>query len=155
MVKFQQGNLSDMDVIGCFVLASTENGLNEIEFDKLLKQRKSQVGEEIVRLREEVLPEMSRAEFEKQGMIYLLSQENDCSLVEASEIYEKLEEERNTKSKGAFGKIAKALETPKYGSPTDVEKLQKEKVETSEIEWVHAGTVKLERLKKKYKIGGE
>ena len=149
MVKFQQGNLSDMDVIGCFVLASTENGINEIEFNRLIQLRQAQVGEDLVRLREDVIPEMSKADFEKQGTIYLLSRENNCSLVEAGEIYTKLEEKRNAEPKGDYAKIAKSMRTPKYGTKVAKDK-EVEKLSDDDVEWVQVGTVKLESLKKKY-----
>jgi len=149
MVKFQQGNLSDMDVIGCFVLASTENGINEIEFNRLIEERKAQVGEEIVRLREEVLPEMSKAEFAKQGMIYLLSRENNCSLVEASEIYEKLQQERDKRPEGDYAKIVESMKTPSYDSPKPKSKGEKLSDDLT-VEWIHCCDVKLQSLKKKY-----
>jgi len=139
-----------MDVIACGLLARDEGGINEIEFARLIEQRRHQVEEDIVRLREDVLPDMSKAEFEKQGQIYLLSQENDCSLEMAGEIYEKLEQERDKRPEGEYARIAESMKTPSYGDVENSKKVEK-LTDDGTVEWVHACDIKLKQLKRKYR----
>lgn len=155
MVKFNQGLLSDMDVITCWLASQA----GDESFEKLVVKRQRQKHQEIIQLEEDVKGlGISKEDFDKQRSIYLLSRENDCSLVQASEIYEKLQQERNEKPKGAYAKIVESLKTPSYGSPKDKPKSDVVKTEEEgqkeepqgEVEWVQAGTVKLEPLKKKY-----
>jgi len=131
-----------MDVISAWLL-SQDTGES---FEKLIETRKRQKHEEIVQLEEDVAKLISKPDFEKQGRIYLTAKEHNFSMVEASEYLELLEKKRNEKPKGAYAEIVKALETPKYTE-------QKEEVEklSDHVEWVHAGTVKLESLKRKYR----
>lgn len=143
MERFIQGNLSDMDVITCWLASQT----GDESFEKLVAKRREQKHEEIIQLEQDVKAiGISSEDFEKQGRIYLTSREYNISLVHAEEYLTWLEEKRNAKPKGAYAEIIKALETPKYTE-------QKEEVEklSDDVEWVHAGTVKLESLKRKYR----
>ncbi|MBA7643676.1 hypothetical protein ES703_51408 [subsurface metagenome] len=151
MAKFNQGLLSDMDVIACWLL-SQDTGEN---FEKLVETRKSQKHEEIIQLEEDVkMLGINKEDFDKQRSIYLLSRENDCSLEMAGEIYEKLEEQRDKRPEGEYARIAESLKTPSYGDVENSKKVEK-LTDDGTVEWVHAGTVKLESLKRKYKKGGE
>lgn len=147
MVKFNFEGLEDKDILACYVLADTESGkINEIEFARLLDQRRAQVKQELITLEQEIEElGISDEDFERMGRIYLISMSEICSMKEAEEIYTTMELKRNEKPKGAYAKIVDSLKTPSYDSPK--EKTQRE-VET--LEWVRSGTVKLESLKKKY-----
>lgn len=160
--RFDFTGLEDKDVIACYLLANTEEGgkVNEIEFQRLLDQRRGQVREEIIQLSQdleklEISKGIPKEDFELQGRIYLTAQEHGCTMIEAAEIITKLDMERTAKPTGDYAKIIKALEVPKYGSPKDdivktEEEGQKEEPQ-GEVEWVQAGTVKLQSLKRKYR----
>ena len=134
MGKYDFTGLEDKDIIACYVLANTEEGgkLNEVEFARLLDQRRGQIRQELVTLKEditklEVANKIDSKAFYRQAMIYLLSNQENISMPQASELFVKLEQEREAKPSGPYGEIIKGLELPKYGSPKPkVEKTHEE-----------------------------
>lgn len=155
--NFEQGNLSDSDVIACWLL-SQDTGES---FEKLIETRKSQVHKEIVKLAEDVRElGISKEDFERQGRIYLTAQEHGCSMRESEEYLTKLDEERTKEDTSSYGKIAKSLRVPKYGSPKEnpekierAERPQKEVPQGEDVEWIpSSGTVsRYNEIKRKYR----
>lgn len=157
-------NLEDKEIIACYVSAYRENGLDDVEFEKLIAQMKSQKEEELIQLSQElekleISNKISDKDFERMARVYLTSQSENCSMREAEAIITKLDEEREAEDKSDYGKIAKNMRTPK--PKYDIEKLDdekpqkekgKEEVEKlSGVEWIHACDIRLEQLKRKYR----
>jgi len=152
MGRFNFTGLEDKDIIACYVLAGTESGkINEIEFEKLLDQRRGQVKQELVTLGQEITKlGISDDAFERMGRVYLTSQEHQCSMQQAEEIYTKLEQEREKKGTSDYAKIVESLKTPSYGDVENSKKVEK-LTDDGTVEWIHSCDVKLAQLKKKYR----
>jgi len=155
------GNLQDKEIIACYVSAYRENGLDDVVFEKNIAQMKIQKAEETIQLsteleKLEVCSKINDKDFFRQAAIYCLSNERNCTMKQAEEIYTKVEQEREAEDKSDYGKILKALQAPKYDSSKPESKVEKTHEEPQreepqgEVEWIRSGTVKLELLKKKY-----
>lgn len=155
MGRFEQGVLSDMDCISVWLLSQTKDGkTDEVEFAKLLDQRRGQVREEVIQLSKdleilELSDKISSKDFYRQAAIYLLSNQENISMTQASELFVRLEQERESKPLGDYAKIVESMKTPSYSDVENSKKVEKLD-DDGTVEWVHAGTVKLEQLKKKY-----
>lgn len=168
MVKYNFEGLEDRDIFAVWLLSQTQDGkTDEVEFVKLLDQRRGQVKQELITLEQEITKleiseGISTDDFERMGRVYLTSQEHQCTMREAEEYLTLLDEKRNAKPKGAYAKIAESLKTPSYGSPKDVVKTeeegqheegdQKEGVEV--LKWIpDAGTIaRYDKIKRKREV---
>jgi len=151
MVKYNFEGLEDRDIFACYTLAGTADGkIDEVEFAKLLDQRRGQAREEMVQLSQdleklEISKGVSKQDFERMGRVYLTSMSENCTMKEAEEIITTLDLKRKAKPEGAYGEIIKALELPKYDSPKEKSKVEKlrDNPQSETIEWVKdSGDVK-------------
>ena len=160
MERKQCDPLTDGEIICCWL----GSDYGDESFETLVEKMKKEKGEELVKLTEELtklemVGNMSKEAFYKQVEIYMLATQENISMPQASRLFVKLEEakDKGLEGEGFYDRIIASMRLPRY-STTD-EKPQREKgkeeVEqlSDDIEWVHAGTVKLESLKKKY--GGD
>lgn len=156
--RFEQGPLTDMEVVACGLGAD----YGDESFEVLIEKMKKEKAEEITRLSQdleklEAVNEISDKDFFRQAAIYCLSKEQNCSMVEAEAIYTKAKQEQDAKPKGPYARIAESLRTSKYSTTDEKPQREKGKEEVEKltddefVEWVeNTGTAKLQSLKKKY-----
>jgi len=158
--RFEQGELSDSEVICCWVASD----YGDESFETLVEKMKKEKGEELVKLTEELtklemVENMSKEAFYKQVEIYMLATQENISMPQASRLFVKLEEARDKGIEGeeVYDKIIASMRTPNY-STTD-EKPQKEKGQVEKLKepdlddivWVQgSGNVKAEVANKEF-----
>jgi len=155
MGRYDFTGLEDRDIFAVWLLSQTQDGkTDEVEFVKLLDQRRGQVKQEVITLSQdleklEVSKGISRQDFERMGRVYLTSMSENCTMKEAEEIITTLDLKRTAKPEGDYAKIVESMKTPSYGSP----KPKSNKVEklSDDVEWIRSGEVKLELLKRKFR----